>query len=535
MPGAVMELNTSRRLLSLYSGNSAAVRNFEEILRHQRSLSMDLKRFQFWNAQVIPWITLLAIGSYMASSTKDLGDRFSTILKGFTALSKSISPLCGITLQLNYETEVPAKKELFQRRESFTLDWLTEHAPSGASLDDVPIVFTDATVVHSPSMKRKAFSAEAPQGSIIQVAGHHDVGKLTLLQLISGHLSPSTGEVVISPHLEVLYVSHEPLFIQSTGLFCNLHMISTVDEMEGVNIERGLRILHRLRLDKPWIKDCRVLRMGEIPGLRSLMIIAARHCSDSLLLCLQELYESEAASLQEAAEASPTSDDGMFGCLAEEEKEEDEEADEDGDDWFDRLSTSERVRFQLARAFVANPHVLAINRPVQDLDDDMREAVLSCMKEFTQNRGLEVDDGLDIQQRRPRTIIFTTADSVRIDIVDTVWRLSADSGVVVERPPKAIAMPAGAQTGPMPREHAIALSAFEQVAATYIVTGQENGRRDRSFDPRSSMLKPLTSPISGLVDRSLCSEFQLLAIALDAAKRAVGPGDRDQLEYFPLN
>ena len=334
----------------------------------------------------------------------------------------------------------------------FTLDRLTEHAPSGASLDDVPIVFTDATVVHSPSMKRKAFSAEAPQGSIIQVAGHHDVGKLTLLQLISGHLSPSTGEVVISPHLEVLYVSHEPLFIQSTGLFCNLHMISTVDEMEGVNIERGLRILHRLRLDKPWIKDCRVLRMGEIPGLRSLMIIAARHCSDSLLLCLQELYESEAASLQEAAEASPTSDDGMFGCLAEEEKEEDEEADEDGDDWFDRLSTSERVRFQLARAFVANPHVLAINRPVQDLDDDMREAVLSCMKEFTQNRGLEVDDGLDIQQRRPRTIIFTTADSVRIDIVDTVWRLSADSGVVVERPPKAIAMPAGAQTGPMPRE-----------------------------------------------------------------------------------
>lgn len=426
-----MELNTSRRLLSLYDGNSVAVRNFEEILHHQRSLTMDLKRFQFWNAQVIPWITLLAIGSYMASSPKvvlsggtslgsflatvnvykDLGDRFSTILKGFTALSKSISPLCGITLQLNYETEVPAKKEVFQRRESFTLDWLTQHAPSGASLDDIPIVFMDATIVHSPSMKRKAFSAEAPQGSIIQVAGHHDVGKMTLLQLISGHLSPSTGEVVISPHLEILYVAHEPLFIQNAGLFCNLHMISTVDEMGGVNIERGLRILRRLQLDKPWIK---------------------------------EMYESEAAALQEVVEASPTSDDGMFGCLAEEEKGEDEEADEDSDAWFDRLSTSERVRFQLARAFVANPHVLAINRPVQDLDDDMRQAVLSCMKEFTQNRGLEVDDGLDIQQRRPRTIIFTTADSVQIDMVDTIWRLSADSGVVVERPPKAFAMQAGA-------------------------------------------------------------------------------------------
>ena len=45
---------------------------------------MDLKRFQFWNAQVIPWITLLAIGSYMASSTK-------VVLSGGTSLGSFLA------------------------------------------------------------------------------------------------------------------------------------------------------------------------------------------------------------------------------------------------------------------------------------------------------------------------------------------------------------------------------------------------------------------------------------------------------------
>ena len=112
-------------------------------------------------------------------------------------------------------------------------------------------------MVHSPSMnsKKKALSAEARQGSIIQIAGPHDSGKMTILQLLSGQLEPSSGEVLISPHLQVLYVAHEPLFIQGAGLFGNLHMISTVEELQAVNYDRGLLILKRLRLDKPWIKD----------------------------------------------------------------------------------------------------------------------------------------------------------------------------------------------------------------------------------------------------------------------------------------
>ena len=45
---------------------------------------------------------------------------------------------------------------------------------------------------------------------------------------------------------------------------------------------------------------------------------------------------------------------------------------------------------------------------------------------------------------------------------------------------------------------------------------RENGRRARGFD-QLTLLRPLASPISGLVDRSLCSEFQILATCLELA------------------
>lgn len=45
---------------------------------------------------------------------------------------------------------------------------------------------------------------------------------------------------------------------------------------------------------------------------------------------------------------------------------------------------------------------------------------------------------------------------------------------------------------------------------------RENGRRDRGYDPKYPLIRPLASPISGLVDRGLCSEFQILAKLVDS-------------------
>ncbi|CAE7209335.1 Abcb9 [Symbiodinium microadriaticum] len=424
--GAIMHLHTAQRLVNYYNANGYVVSQFENILRRQRSLTMDLKSFEFWNSQLIPWITLLAIGNYMAMSSrvvlsgntslgsflatinvyKDLGDRFTTILRGFTSLSKSISPLCGLTLQFSYQVDVLDRSETFQRRERFALDWLQTRASTGVSPDDIPIVFEDVQVAYSPCMNvaTGGFSVQAPQGTIIQIAGPHDSGKRTMLSLICDGLPPSTGVVLVSPHLNLLHVPHLPLFGDSMGVFFNLHMISDESQYSPEIYARGVHILQKLRLDKRWIKD---------------------------------MYDAEAQALHKASESShDAAPHHTLWCYEEGEEEEEEEEEEEVDlPWTSKLSTSEKWRFQLARALLHNPHVLAIHRPVQELEGEVRQAVLSALQDFVQMRGLDIEGGLDRFRRRPRTVIFTTGSNDRFEIADYVWRITPGSGVIVEKCP----------------------------------------------------------------------------------------------------
>jgi len=66
---------------------------------------------------------------------------------------------------------------------------------------------------------------------------------------------------------------------------------------------------------------------------------------------------------------------------------------------------------------------------------------------------------------------------------------------------------------------------------------KENGRRERGAGPdrKAWPLRAVASPISGLVDRTLCSEFQLLCALMDAFQQAVRPGmDRTVLGRVSL-
>lgn len=124
----------------------------------------------------------------------------------------------------------------------------------------------------------------------------------------------------------------------------------------------------------------------------------------------------------------------MLGCY---EDEESEEEDEDGNPtWAQKMSGSEKWRFQLARAFFHDPHVLVVHRPVDELDVELQELILSLFREFVDKKGLEIDDDdLDIQQRRPRTVIFSAGNEVKTSIPDFVWRVGP-KGVTVERGPR---------------------------------------------------------------------------------------------------
>jgi len=422
--GSLMHVHNARRLIACFDKEAYVVRRFEDVLRQQRKLTMDLKSFDFWNGQLIPWITLLAIGTYIGISPmlvlrgttslgafvatigvyKDLGDRFSTILSGVESLSKAISPLAGLTMQFNLPTDIPQRAEVFAQRQKFALE-SHQQAPM---FDSIPIVFSNVKIDHSPTMHTGAgcLSTQAPQGSVIHVIGPHDSGKGQILKRICELQPDGSGTIMISPHLLTLQVPHEPLFMESAGVFGNLHLVSNVEKNFNRNVTaRGKRIMQRLGLDKEWI-------MAE--------------------------YESEEAAYVRGAE-NEVVDKAMspFSCYEEEEEESAEEEDEGNKTWASQLSGSEKWRFQLARAFIYDPHVLVVHRPVDNLDDHLKETVMSLFLEFVEKRGLENNlEDLAQTQRRPRTVIFSTGRATQTSIADYVWHVTPD-GIKVEKGPRS--------------------------------------------------------------------------------------------------
>mmetsp|Transcript_45731 Transcript_45731/g.56080 ORF Transcript_45731/g.56080 Transcript_45731/m.56080 type:complete len:188 (+) Transcript_45731:3-566(+) len=145
-----------------------------------------------------------------------------------------------------------------------------------------------------------------------------------------------------------------------------------------------------------------------------------------------EQYDSE-----ETTSLMPAEDDKMqpvspFSCHEEEEEEDEEE--EGHPTWAQNLSGSEKWRFQLARAFLHDPHVMVVHRPVDELDSNLKEHCLQVFREFVDKKGLEIDESIDLEmsKRRPRTLIFSTGSSTVTNIPDIIWRIG-ENGVTVER------------------------------------------------------------------------------------------------------
>ncbi|OLP79182.1 hypothetical protein AK812_SmicGene40561 [Symbiodinium microadriaticum] len=370
--GTLMHVNNAQKLIGCYNKRSYVVRTFpahelhflwrfEESLRNQRKWVMDLKFFDFWNAQLIPWITLLAevvvvgmgigrglssrlvlsgttsLGSFLATINvyKDLGDRFSTILEGLECLSKAISPLAALTTQFNLPIDIPERSEAHKMREEFVLGLST-----AAGWESVWMgVF---------GRLRKA------------------------LFDVTSALFPCPAVDVRDDQVEQRAYARE-----------------------GVHPEEG--ILRRLGLDKVRVFIRKKTVVQDQP------------------------------------------DSPFSACFGEDPEEEEEEEEEEAlPPWAQQLSSSEKWRFQLARALRmhgywgqtgADPNlsmnrksVLLVHRPADELDPQMQEKVLSCFRDFVDRRGLEINEEigshLPPDRRRPRT-------------ADYVWRIGKD-GVQVE-------------------------------------------------------------------------------------------------------
>jgi len=91
-------------------------------------------------------------------------------------------------------------------------------------------------------------------------------------------------------------------------------------------------------------------------------------------------------------------------------------------DWDEVLSQTLRSQLSLARAFIANPEILLVHKPTLVLNDENVEKVFACLKDFVNNRGLQMDDATKVF-RRPRTCVITTARPKGLLVADKVFKI----------------------------------------------------------------------------------------------------------------
>jgi len=445
--GWLLHADASYDLVNDYGNRNAIVGKFQKVLQDQRKLVMALKSFSFWSGIVIPWITIIATGFYIAAAGnlvtegelslgsflatinlyKDLGDRFDGIYADFEALSEVIDPLSVLTVQFNLETDLPQRLEAHEAHERYLLKHLEEHpgvpkqAPTALDsvYDSIPIYIRDVMIRTKeppapldpgclpfdrdglldpsyPTAPRltEPLSATAQQGCVICVTGEASSGKSSLLSLITKDRLPPAGEVDLPPHLRLVRVSSKPSFVKSMGLYANLvfGVLPSPGARVYTNSQRVSRILRRLSLHHSWIfhavmQDC--IKEEEEEGHEH-----EEHAGE------EDVFKEMDIALRESGEEGPV------GAPKEEEPEDPDHLQH----WYDCLSRSEAKRLHLARAFIASPEVLVMQSPLDDLDSSLSKDVLDMMREFVDERGLELDPSTK-HWRRKRTLFFSGQDA----------------------------------------------------------------------------------------------------------------------------
>eukprot|EP00928_Gymnodinium_smaydae_P048082 TRINITY_DN32120_c0_g1_i1.p1 TRINITY_DN32120_c0_g1~~TRINITY_DN32120_c0_g1_i1.p1 ORF type:complete len:842 (+),score=208.30 TRINITY_DN32120_c0_g1_i1:148-2673(+) len=437
--GCLIHADNAHRVITDYRQRGFVVRQFEELLLGQRELAMKIKHFNFWNNQVLPLVSLafvfyqvglvsdqvidgsMSLGRFLATLNvyKDLGDKWEGIYSCLVDLIKVIDPLSGITSQINLPTDMPMEMERYRGRDAYVRDFLSSTPPprNGTSVFDmIPIKVQDVTLDRGDIPNPKPFNVIVPQGTVVRIMGTHDTGKSTILRLLTDNLPyPGNGHVFVPLHLRVRHVTYAPVLIAELGVLGNLTFGACGDEAE--NVDRVRRIMQLFRLDKGLLrkefdKD-----------------VQARNKA------LKAKAEKELRSGSDSDHSGADADDeeALIGKESDAEAEDAEAKGEEEDElsWQEKLSASEKKRLNIARAFVCNPEVLAMQRPVDELDEQFVPTLLQTFRRFVDDRGIEVDPR-SISRRRPRTLFFSANKIPQNAVSDVVWSIGPDYSVTVQ-------------------------------------------------------------------------------------------------------
>jgi len=239
-------------------------------------------------------------------------------------------------------------------------------------VDMIKIELRNITIRMGDEVVLDDLTIETRQGKRILLAGPERCGKKSILHVLAGIAFPTSGQVFVPGHLRTLYIHHHAHIVKAS-VYENL--VFTCDQPALYQYDRLRKILQMM------------------------------NCSQSLL---DEFEKDIEYAVRHGRRPTLGTD-----------RREDDDLDKA---WWARLSESDAVKLHIARGFVANPHVLLLNRPFIFFSTKaMRQRMEDLVDTFVSQRGLalpEVDEA-ELRARRPRTVFFTTSlqDEVKADVV----------------------------------------------------------------------------------------------------------------------
>eukprot|EP00747_Dinoflagellata_sp_TGD_P145163 gnl/TRDRNA2_/TRDRNA2_176567_c1_seq8.p1 gnl/TRDRNA2_/TRDRNA2_176567_c1~~gnl/TRDRNA2_/TRDRNA2_176567_c1_seq8.p1 ORF type:complete len:801 (-),score=89.74 gnl/TRDRNA2_/TRDRNA2_176567_c1_seq8:132-2534(-) len=329
---------------------------------------------------------LLATLRIFDSISDDFGDLYDQFIK----ISSKINPLRGMTTFFNMPTDLRALKDASEKRRITTrterrlsiqrskaeVDNGLQSSVFIPPTDKVPIKLTDVSfhyVKDKPVIQNLTMTI--PQGQLVAIEGGDGSGKATLTKLLGGTILPTEGDIFIPMHLRVLRVAQEPVLLQRS-------------------------LWDNLRFGRPNADPTRV------KGILDFLDVPER------------LMNQLDAELAELNDTSPKTE---------------AEVDDDPDEWHHTVAFTDRVKISLARAFIVNPEVMVLHRPLNAFKDEKsHQIVLSAIKTHIAKRGLCMPEKT-MCSRRPRTGFFTIESSEHLKDADMSLILERNSsGVTIK-------------------------------------------------------------------------------------------------------
>jgi len=346
----------------------------------------------------------ISLGSFLATLGvyKDLGDRTDGVYANLRSSLSAIVPLLSLVKMLHLPTELHDRFD----RQSVKTDYMHQCVarkdefltkPTASLFDEVPFRFEAVSFNHIKSISE--VSAVLPQGKLCFLTGSHGSGKATFLNAIMDNETPDRGHFLCPSHLRVIQVTMEPAIIAYMSLYQNLTFGCPPKERDPQRVRRICR---------------RVGVKGEL--LRELdRDIATLGADGTSPRENSEPYASPREVVKRASPREVAVEERPMPRLMEQVS----------------TSNSERKRIHLVRAFVFNPEVMGLHTPVDELDTGQTDMVLALLREFVDERGVEIDR----PGRRPRSVFFTggNVQAERLtQVSDVVWEL-AEQGLIVRQ------------------------------------------------------------------------------------------------------